>query len=50
MWAEFIANFAKWLQIVCYLALVGVAFDFLQYLPPDLANRLIEAALGRLGI
>lgn len=47
---EFLANFEKWLKISCYLALAGVAFDFLKYLPPHIADRVIEAVLGKLGI
>ena len=50
MWREFIANFERWLKYTCYLALIGVGFDFLQYLPPHIADRLIEGLLSKLGV
>jgi len=50
VWAEFLNNLAKWLKITCYLALAGVAFDFLKYLPPHIADRVINALLNKLGI
>lgn len=50
MWKEFITNLEKWLKYTCYLALVGVGFDFLKYLPPHIADRVIDAVLNKLGI
>ncbi len=40
----------KWLRVVCYLAAAWIGFDILVTLPPELANRIIEAILRRLGI
>ena len=50
MWREFIANLEKWLKYSCYLAFIGVAFDFLQYLPMHIADRIIEGVLRKLGV
>lgn len=50
MWKEFVKNFEKWFTYTCYLALIGVGFDMLQYLPVHIAERIIEAFLGKLGI
>ena len=49
-WKEVKDGFDQWLKITCYLALIGVGFDLLQYLPVYIAERIIEAALGYLGI
>jgi hypothetical protein len=49
-WKEVKDGFDKWLKINCYLAAVWVGFKMLQFLPPEIANRIIEAALGYLGI
>jgi hypothetical protein len=49
-WKEVKDGFDQWLKISCYLALIGVGFDLLQYLPVYIAERIIEAALGYLGI
>jgi hypothetical protein len=49
-WKEVKDGFDKWLKITCYLALFGVGFRMLQYLPVHIAERIIEAALGYLGI
>jgi hypothetical protein len=49
-WKEVKDGFDQWLKITCYLALIGVGFDLLQYLPVHIAERIIEAALGYLGI
>jgi len=40
----------QWLKISCYLALVWVGFYSLQFLPVYIAERIIEAVLGKLGI
>lgn len=50
MWKELIENLQKWLTYSCYLAFIGVGFDLLQYLPVHIANRIIEAFLGKLGV
>lgn len=50
LWRVFREGFDKWLKISCYLGFVWVFIDILPYLPAHIAERLIEAALGRLGI
>ncbi len=49
-WKEVKDGFDKWLKINCYLAFVWVGFKVLVLLPPDIADRVIEALLGKLGI
>lgn len=49
-WKEFLENFDKWLKYTCYLAFVWVFLDILPYLPASIADRIIEAALRKLGI
>jgi hypothetical protein len=49
-WKEVKDGFDKWLKINCYLAFVWVGFKVLQFLPADIANRVIEAFLEKLGI
>ena len=49
-WRTFVDGFEKWLKYTCYLGFVWVFLDILPYLPPKLADRIIEAALGRFGI
>ena len=49
-WKEVKDGFDQWLKISCYLALIGVGFDLLQYLPVYIAERIIAAVLEKLGI
>jgi hypothetical protein len=49
-WKEVKDGFDQWLKISCYLALFGVGFDLLQYLPVYIAERIIAAVLEKLGI
>ena len=49
-WKEVKDGFDKWLKINCYLGFIWVGFKVLQFLPPDIADRVIEAFLGKLGI
>lgn len=49
-WKEVKDGFDKWLKITCYLALIGVGIHMLQFLPVYIAERIIEAFLGKLGI
>ena len=49
-WKEAKDGFDKWLKINCYLAFIWVGFKVLQFLPADIANRVIEAFLEKLGI
>jgi hypothetical protein len=49
-WKEVREGFDKWLKITCYLALFGVGFRMLQYLPVHIAERIIEAFLEYIGI
>lgn len=49
-WREVREGFDKWLKITCYLGCVWVFLDIIKYLPPEIVNRIIEAALRRLGI
>ena len=48
--AKFLKNLVTWMEISCKLWIVWWAFGFLQYLPPALADRIIEAVLRKLGI
>ena len=43
-------GFDQWLKISCYLAFAWVFLDILPYLPPQLANRIIEALLSKIGL
>jgi len=45
-----IEGLEKWLKINCYLGFVWVFFYLLQFLPVHIADRIIEAILGKLGI
>jgi hypothetical protein len=49
-WKEVRDGFDKWLKINCYLAFIWVGFKVLQFLPVDIANRVIEGILGYIGI
>jgi len=49
-WKEVRDGFDKWLKINCYLAFIWVGFKALQFLPVDIANRVIEGILGYIGI
>jgi hypothetical protein len=49
-WKEVREGFDKWLKITCYLAFFYVGFYMLQFLPVHIAERIIEAALGYIGI
>lgn len=49
-WEEFKEGFDKWLKISCYLGFAWVFIDILPLLPVHIADRLIEALLGKLGI
>lgn len=49
-WREFLNNFARWLQLTCYIALAWVFFDLLAVLPPPLVNRIIDGLLSRFGL
>jgi hypothetical protein len=49
-WKEVKDGFDQWLKISCYLALIGVGLDLLQYLPVHIAERIIDAFLDYLGI
>ena len=49
-WKEAKDGFDKWLKINCYLAFIWVGFKALQFLPVDIANRVIEGILGYIGI
>ena len=46
----FMEGFDEWLKINCYLGFVWVGFQVLQFLPLDIAERVIEAFLEKLGI
>lgn len=49
-WKEVKDGFDKWLKISCYLAFIWVGFQLLQFLPVHIADRIIEAFLGKLGL
>jgi hypothetical protein len=49
-WKEVKDGFDKWLKITCYLGFIWVGFKVLQFLPVDIANRVIEAFLEKLGV
>jgi heme/copper-type cytochrome/quinol oxidase subunit 3 len=49
-WKEVREGFDQWLKITCYLGFVWVGFKVLQFLPADIANRVIEAFLEYIGI
>ena len=49
-WKEVKDGFDKWIKINCYLGFIWVGFKVLQFLPPEIASRVIEAFLGKLGI
>ena len=49
-WKEVKEGFDQWLKITCYLGFVWVGFKVLVFLPPDIANRVIEAFLEYIGI
>ena len=40
----------KWIKVICYLIFINFAFDFIITLPPDIANRIIDAIFRKLGI
>jgi len=50
VWDEFIKNLMKWMTISCYVWGGWMLFSILPYLPTELADRIIEAILGKLGI
>lgn len=39
----------KWFKVVCYLAIVNIAFDIIITLPPEIANRIFDAIFRKLG-
>lgn len=43
-------NLGKWLKYSCYLGFVWVFIDILPLLPVHIADRLIEAALSKVGL
>lgn len=45
-----IEGLEKWIKINCYLGFIWVGFQMLQFLPVHIAERVIEAFLGKLGI
>ena len=49
-WKEVRDGFDKWLKLCCYLGGVWILLDLLRVLPPHIADRIIEAILGKLGI
>lgn len=49
-WQVFMEGLSEWLKITCYLAFVWVGFKLLQYLPVDIAERIIAKFLEQLGI
>lgn len=49
-WREFLDGFDRWLKYTCYLGFVWVFIDILPYLPAEIADRLIEAALSKIGV
>jgi hypothetical protein len=49
-WKEVKDGFDKWLKITCYLGFIWVGFKVLQFLPVDIANRVIEGILGYIDI
>ena len=49
-WKEFAANLDKWFKYTCYLAFVWVFIDILPYLPREIADRIIEGILQKLGL
>ena len=50
MWDQFWKNLATWMTISCKLWVAWFLFSLLPYLPTELADRIIEAVLGKLGI
>jgi hypothetical protein len=46
----FMEGLDEWLKINCYLASVWVGFQVLQFLPIEIAERVIEAFLEYIGI
>ena len=40
----------EWIKINCYLGFVWVGFQVLQFLPIEIAERVIEAFLEYIGI
>jgi hypothetical protein len=50
VWTVFMEGLEQWLKISCYLAFVWVGFYSLQFLPVEIADRIIEAFLEYLGI
>ena len=49
-WKEVKDGLDKWLKITCYLAFIKVFFYILQFLPMDIADRIVEGILGYIGI
>lgn len=49
-WKEVRKGFDTWLKYSCYLGFVWIFLDILPYLPVHIVDRIIEAALVRLGI
>lgn len=50
MWDDFWKNLAKWMTYACYAWIAWFVFSILPYLPVHIADRIIEAFLGKLGI
>lgn len=49
-WKVFMDGLDEWIKINCYLASVWVGFQVLQFLPIEIAERVIEAFLEYIGI
>jgi hypothetical protein len=41
-WKEVREGFDKWIKINCYLGFIWVGFQVLQFLPPEIADRIIN--------
>lgn len=49
-WREVREGFDKWVKLCCYVAGAWWLLDMIRYLPPEIADRVIEAVLKKLGI
>ena len=49
-WKEFAQNFERWLKLSCYLGFAWVFIDILPYLPRELADRIIDGLLAKVGL
>jgi len=43
-------GFEKWMKLACYVAGFWFLLDIIRYLPTEIADRVIESLLKRLGI